>query len=245
MASATSSRATSQKPAEVGLCGVAALAVIYAGTMLCYDADGYIVDGADTAGYRFAGVAREDVSNAAGADGDKDATFFREGTFKFASSGLTAADVGKPVFLIDNQTVGLLDHASVDMAIYVGVITEVVSATLCFVDIDPAGIAGWNEGTYTEATLSGNTTLKVNSAELQLLNPNGAHRDVTLPAYAAIIAAKRKRFLIMNTAGAANNLVVKDAAGTTIATLNQNEAAWFFCNGTAWKHGGIQTIAQS
>lgn len=241
MSAATSSRPTAQKPRNVGLCGVSGAAVFFAGVLLCYDTDGYLVNGADTAGLRFAGVAREDVDNTTGADDALDATFYREGTFKFASTGLTAADVGKRVYVIDNQTVGIRDHASVDQGIYVGVITEVVSATACYVDIQPGNELGRpGDGEPNVEILAAAETLLATCAELQKLDANGAHRDVTLPPEPS---CKGKRILIHNTASAAFNLVVKDDSPATIVTLNQNEGAWLFCDGVAWKHGGVMTLA--
>lgn len=91
-----------------------------------------------------------------------------------------------------------------------------------------------------QSTLSGNATLSLGSPNYQRLDPNGANRDVTLPAVTA-----GAWFHITNIADAAENLVVKNAGGSTIGTLNQNEAAVFVSNGTVWTHMGIQTIAQS
>lgn len=88
-------------------------------------------------------------------------------------------------------------------------------------------------------TLTGAVTLSNKSSQLLKLDPGGAHRDVTLPDYEDGLV-----FYIANAADAAENLVVKDAGGT-VATLNQNEAAWFWSDGADWYHGGILTIAQS
>ena len=48
---------------------VAAATKIYAGSMVCINAGGYVAPAADTSGYSFAGVAMEQVDNTAGADG--------------------------------------------------------------------------------------------------------------------------------------------------------------------------------
>lgn len=110
---------------------------IYAGTLCCYDSDGYLVDGADTAGLIFAGIPQRGVDNAAGDDGDVTRDLFVEGEFKFAATGLTADDVGQPLYLVDNQTVALAGGTSVDNYVYVGVLAEVISATECWVRICP------------------------------------------------------------------------------------------------------------
>ena len=49
--------------------------------------------------------------------------------------------------------------------------------------------------------------------------------------------------LIVNIADAAENLVVKNAGGSTIGTINQNEAGVFYCDGASWYLCYIQTIA--
>lgn len=97
-------------------------------------------------------------------------------------------------------------------------------------------------GGFNEETLSADKTLGLTDATLQRLDPGGSSRDVDLPAEGD---SQGKSYRIVNTADAAEDLVVKDDGGSTVATVSQNEAAWFFCNGTAWKHGGIETIAQS
>ena len=155
----------------------------YAGTFACYDADGYVVDASETAGVKFAGIFREGVTGGA-TDGAESTDLYRKGEFKFASASLTQADVGKPVFLIDNQTVVKSNHASVLNFIYVGIITEVVSATECWVDIRPGecppqgapgnklqlslSIAGTNAAAYNLATAAaklGGTDFYVTSVE--------------------------------------------------------------------------------
>ena len=49
--------------------------------------------------------------------------------------------------------------------------------------------------------------------------------------------------LIVNIADAAENLVVKNAGGSTIGTINQNEEGTFYCDGSAWYLCKIATIA--
>ena len=89
-------------------------------------------------------------------------------------------------------------------------------------------------------TLADNKTLTVEDAQLQKLDPDGSARDISLPAEASSTGVA---FRIVNAADGAENLVVKDDGASTIATLNQNEAAWFGCDGTSWVHLGIETIA--
>ena len=95
-------------------------------------------------------------------------------------------------------------------------------------------------GLYAEATLTGAVTLTPLSGQLLKLDPGGANRNVTLPAVEDGLV-----FWIVNAADAAENLVVENAAGTTIGTINQNEEGVFVSDGAAWKLFRIATIALS
>lgn len=97
-------------------------------------------------------------------------------------------------------------------------------------------------GGYRSLTATGAVTLATTDAQYQRIDPGGSARDVTLPAEAS---ATGLWFRIVNAADAAENLVVKDDGGSTIVTISQNEMAEVVCNGTAWVHMGIHTIALS
>jgi len=80
--------------------------------------------------------------------------------------------------------------------------------------------------------LTGTKTLTKQSGSVQALDPGGAHRDVALPDS----PEDGYWFLIANLAAAAENLVIKDAGGSTIATANQNDAALVFTDDAgAWR----------
>lgn len=85
-------------------------------------------------------------------------------------------------------------------------------------------------GTNVES-LSGNKTITTNDVQVQLLNPNGANRDVTLYA----TPATSDSFVFKNTGSAGNNLVLKNNAGTTLITLANNVAAGVVYDGTNWQ----------
>lgn len=60
---------------------------------------------------------------------------------------------------------------------------------------------------------------------VQRLDPSGAHKDVRLPDPTGL---GQKMFLIVNSADAAENLVVKTwDEGSTVGTVNQDEAGLF------------------
>jgi hypothetical protein len=134
VAALTKDRSTTRKIGGQAAYPVAAGAKIYAGAMVCLNADGYAVPAADAAGLKFVGISRQYVDNSGGADGAQTVLVWREGVFDLAASGMTAADVGKPVFAADDQTVAL----STTNGVGVGIITEVESATKVWVDIAEA-----------------------------------------------------------------------------------------------------------
>lgn len=96
------------------------------------------------------------------------------------------------------------------------------------------------KGMWTEATASGNITLDSTYSSKCRIDPGGSNRDVTLEAVGVSSGMER---LIVNIADAAENLVVKNAGGSTIGTINQNEEGTFYCDGSAWYLCKIATIA--
>lgn len=80
--------------------------------------------------------------------------------------------------------------------------------------------------------LAANKALTADDARIQVLDPGGAGRDVTLPAEAVSSGVD---FMIHNSADAAEVLTVKDDGGGTICTPTQNETAYVFCDGSTWR----------
>jgi hypothetical protein len=115
---------------------VGASKTIYAGGLVALDGSTRYAEAAsDASGKIFAGVAREYVANGAVAAAVT-VVVHRRGLFLFAISSCATTDVGKAVFVVDDQTVGL--STEVSNAIFVGVIAKRESATSCWVDILPA-----------------------------------------------------------------------------------------------------------
>ncbi|NIS77761.1 MAG: hypothetical protein GTO00_09145 [Deltaproteobacteria bacterium] len=82
-------------------------------------------------------------------------------------------------------------------------------------------------------TLAGNVTLVVKSPTLQVMDPGGAARTVTLPAEAD---SEGLMFIVANTADAAEIITIQDDGLNAIATPTQNETAIVVCDGVNW-HG--------
>ncbi len=103
---------------------------IFAGSQVCTNAAGYAVPGANVAGYKFAGIAQEYIDNSAGLDGELSIVVEQPVIVSLGAANITQADIGKPVFISDDQTVAL----STTNSIACGVIREVISATAVWVD---------------------------------------------------------------------------------------------------------------
>ena len=112
---------------------VAASVKIYAGSLVCADANGFATPAADTSGLRFAGVALEQVDNSAGADGAKNVRVRRHGVFEFDAASITQAMVGDPMYAVDDHTFD--DAAGPTNDIKVGVLVKYGSATKGWIDI--------------------------------------------------------------------------------------------------------------
>jgi len=109
---------------------VAANTKIYAGSLVCIDAAGYAVPAADTSGYRFAGVALEQVDNS---DGGKHVRLRRTGVFEFDAVSITQDMVGAAMYAADDHTFD--DAAGPTHDIKVGLLVKYVSATKGWIDI--------------------------------------------------------------------------------------------------------------
>ncbi|WP_051361133.1 hypothetical protein [Desulfuromonas sp. TF] len=203
--------------------------IIYGGSLVAVNAAGYALPGGDTAGLIFQGVADGRADNTGGADGAKSVIVRRRGEFRFASaSNLTQANVGDAVFLEDDQTVALA--GDVDQDIYCGVITEVVGANDCWVDITPAlqqtdvathiaDVAGAHAATAISLADAGELTAQatVEAAIAELL----ATRPVLIadPGDAGAIPVTRSGNVAITTgaAGETRTLAIPGAAGIELA----------------------------
>lgn len=132
MAALTADRKTSFREGIEIEYKVAASTKIYAGSLVCINTSGYAVPGADTANFKFVGIAQEQVDNSSGANGDKTVRVKRKGIFRLSASGMAVTDIGAAVNVSDDQTVAKTTTNSVAC----GKIAEFVSATEIGVDID-------------------------------------------------------------------------------------------------------------
>lgn len=102
--------------------------IIYTGALCCIDSNGELLAGTDTNGLEFAGVYYGDrIDNT---DDGLTCIVDKVQEFKAAGSGFAAGDIGAKVYLADDNTVAKVTTNSV----YVGRITQVISATEVWVD---------------------------------------------------------------------------------------------------------------
>ena len=109
---------------------VAANSKIYAGSLVCVNTAGYAVPAADTSGYRFAGVALEQVDNS---DGGKNVRLRRAGVFEFDAGSISQDMVGAAMYAVDDHTFDDAEGPTND--IKVGLLVKYVSATKGWIDI--------------------------------------------------------------------------------------------------------------
>ncbi len=94
-----------------------------------------------------------------------------------------------------------------------------------------AGKKVFLDNTPVSTTLAGHATLYHTSNGVQFYDCDGSHRNVTLPA---VGLCEGFTFTIRNVTAVTYNLVVKNAAASTIATVGPSETGVFYCNGVTW-----------
>lgn len=109
----TKDRNTPMIAGEFLVLGVAANAVIYAGSLVAVNATGYGTPGAAANNLKAAGRAEEYVNNNGGANGAQTVRV-RRGVFKFANDGadpVGAAHLLSTCYMVDDQTVAATNGA--------------------------------------------------------------------------------------------------------------------------------------
>lgn len=106
---------------------IAATTTVWNGSMVCCDATGALRPAADVAGLTFVGIAQLRMVNPSGvAARVKPAARCAVGVFKLATTGanaITAADLQKPCFILDDQTV--VRQAGTANAIQAGLVDSI------------------------------------------------------------------------------------------------------------------------
>ncbi len=108
MVAMTQDRNTSRRERGLLQVLVAASAMIFAGSIVCVNADGYAVEGDTDPDLIYMGRAEHAVDNTGGADGNVSLLVRTDGAFQFENSAtdpVTQASIGMLCWVVDNQTV--------------------------------------------------------------------------------------------------------------------------------------------
>ena len=123
----TADRNTRRREGVLATYKVAASTTIYAGALVCINSSGYAVPAADTSGFKFVGVATEQVDNSSGSDGDKNVVVQRKGTFAFTKDTPAITDIGVSFYVKDDGEVQTAASATND--VLVGVCVDIDTGT--------------------------------------------------------------------------------------------------------------------
>lgn len=115
---------------------VAASAILYEGTM-CFEDAGGDFTGTVLENGQFGGIVIQTADNTGGADAAISCDVWVDGVFELTmdTTSLTAVDIGKPVYGVDNFTVS---ETATDL-VPVGVIVKVISTSKALVSIHGLG----------------------------------------------------------------------------------------------------------
>ncbi len=111
---------------KLRLIPVAATTTIYKGAMVSLKTDGYATPAADTADYRFVGIAIHQVDNSSGADGDLSVTVLTAGEFTAVYASAAQTQVGELCYTADDATVAAVGTTTND--VLAGIVVKYVAA---------------------------------------------------------------------------------------------------------------------
>lgn len=200
--------------------GVLAATNIWAGTLVGVNDDGYALPATADATLAIAGVNIKRVDNTAGASGDLKVTVER-GSFAMAVSGTapTAANIGAPVYAVDDSTVSLDDASGTRP--FAGYVDQMIGTVPYFViglDIPTSAVAAspTNAGLQSAANAAALHAPVANLTALKAIAA-GARADGMLCTVLSDVAGETSTWRFSAASAAADtseNLVATPAAGT-------------------------------
>jgi hypothetical protein len=184
---------------------VEATEVVKRGYLMLRDSGGYCVVATEAPNLTSAGIAEQDYDNTNGADGAAIIDLY-VGVVALkigaSSDALTIADIGSPVYAMDNQTVGKRKIVSTTVRSAAGILIDLdeEDSTRCFVWVGPAA-SGVANG------LEENLQVGTGTLSSGVLTVGGASGTITITASSKVFAQVNTPAGTMGTAG----VVVKDA----------------------------------
>ena len=114
-----------------------AVDIIYKGALVCINATGYAAPAADTSGFSdVVGVSTELVDNSGGSAGDLNVRVQSGRRFSFVATAIVQLDVGRTMYVVDDQTFDQLPGVN---SIVAGLLTEYTSATAGWIYVPTSG----------------------------------------------------------------------------------------------------------
>lgn len=149
---------------------------VFAGTLVCIDANGFAYNGDDTAGRKCAGVARTGYDNTDGADGVIGTFNARAITVQHGRAWLFACDgspkPGLPVYMVNNNSV-----TTVAGNVFAGVLVQLDGPTSLWEVYIPGVAAQRGIGATLIAALTDNTAGTANTTLQAMPDPTDTPAD--------------------------------------------------------------------
>jgi hypothetical protein len=212
-AALTAERDTYQRLNQYTSLTVASNSIIYAGALVCVDSNGLAVAAADSAGYAVVGRAEATVDNRGVLYSATKTIKVARGTFHWANGDVIAvADIGKIVYVTDDQTVNktgggqniiagtVVDVDSSGVWVDTAKVGPIGAATPSSLAVSGAATIGSTLGVTGAATLTGNaianeldartaTALLLGKATATSVTIGASDADVSVPGALGVTGA--------------------------------------------------------
>lgn len=218
---------------------VAASTIIYAGGFVGINAAGDLVrhapeDLTSAQGtHRFVGIAQQHI-NSQSAAGDALCSVLTEGIFTHALSSAIKADVGKSVYVTDDQTIALTGACSIDV---IGKIINLDSAGNVDVRLNPFG-TGPGEITRVINDFNVLTT----GSTVMLLHESENHNGAWMSDIATVVTTAIDTDAVDGIVTIAHTTGTETTLGLTLTYLDNTLALDLIVSGTLAKLFGVGTV---
>lgn len=211
---------------------VAASQLLYQGALVGIDASGNLAEVTAANGLHVAGASRKRYDNSTGAAGDVIAEI-EYGVHRFtnaaAGNALTQADVGKPCFVYDDNTVGKFSATAGGVA---GVLEE-IEGSFVYVDMAPRD---WANHSFEHDYASESIEDVDASVAVGITRYTVAGTDTSAIPAGRYIGQRKKLFCLSATATPDLTVTPAAVSGFVSITLDAaSESAELRWNGTAWQ----------
>jgi hypothetical protein len=200
---------TRQRSPEGYVCSfsVAATTTIYKNSFVALNTTGYLkqyvtsTKNLTVLGDRFVGIALEHVDNSAGADGALTCRVLCEGSIEYPLTSVAIADIGKPVFLSDDNTVAIASAGN-DL---LGWITDLPAAGTCGIRMN-----GLASGHNDKLVVGVSPAITIEALNLGMIFHPTLNHNSWLILWAGLYVTVKTE--VATTPAV---LTIKDSAGTT------------------------------